>query len=317
MMNVVGSQRAPRDLESTVRLLQDELDTTNREVMLLTLELEQRVTDRTAQLTSSNQKLLKEVADRLRAEVEIRQLNRTLEERAGLLETANEELEAFSASVSHDLRNPLSRILGFASLLDEDFSAIAPEKRERYIAQIRESARKMTALIDDLLRLSHSSRIPLAFTAVDLNQLVADVVAELKAEEKSAVEWVLTPLPNVRADASLLRQVFVNLVGNALKYSRTRNPARIEIGEASSGSDEWTLYIRDNGVGFDSAKKDELFGAFQRLHSAQEFEGIGLGLVNVKRIVVRHGGRVWAESRPGESAVFYFTLPKQQQPFEN
>ncbi|HTU33742.1 MAG TPA: ATP-binding protein [Candidatus Acidoferrum sp.] len=311
-MNVAGSQLAPRDLESTVRLLQDELETTNREVMLLTLELEQRVSDRTTQLTQSNQKLLKEVADRLRAEVEIRQLNRTLEERAGLLEVANEELEAFSASVSHDLRNPVSRILGFASLLDEDFNGLVPERRQRYIVQIRDAARKMTALIDDLLRLSHSSRIPLVFTSVDLNQLVTEVVGELKGEERNYVEWTVTALPAVMADASLLRQVFVNLLGNALKYSRTRNPARIEIGETPSAPDEWTLFIRDNGVGFDSTKKDKLFGAFQRLHTAQEFEGTGLGLVNVKRIVVRHGGKVWAESQPGEGAVFYFTLPRHQ-----
>ncbi|MGH9734033.1 MAG: sensor histidine kinase, partial [Candidatus Acidiferrales bacterium] len=257
----------------------------------------------------SNHRLLKEVAERLRAEVEVRQLNLILEQRADLLEAANEELEAFSSSVSHDLRNPLSRILGFASLLDQDFSGLCPETRQHYIAEIREAARKMTALIDDLLRLSHSSRIPLIFAVVDLDRLVTGVVAELKAEE-TKVEWVLSALPTVRADASLLRQVFVNLLGNALKYSRTQSPARIEIGETSSASDEWTLYVRDNGVGFDSTKKEKLFGAFQRLHSAQEFEGTGLGLVNVKRIVVRHGGKVRAESRPGGGAVFYFTLPK-------
>lgn len=283
----------------------------DREVTLLTLELEQRVAERTAQLAHSNHRLLKEVAERLRAEVEVRQLNLILEQRADLLEAANEELEAFSSSVSHDLRNPLSRILGFASLLDENAASISPETHRHYIAQICEAARKMTALIDDLLRLSHSSRISLVFATVDLNQIVTEVIAELKVEEQK-VEWILAALPTVHADASLLRQVFVNLLGNALKYSRAQNPARIEIGEASSTCDEWTVYVRDNGVGFDSAMRDKLFGAFQRLHTAQEFEGTGLGLVNVKRIVVRHGGKVWAESRPGGGAVFYFTLPKHQ-----
>ncbi|HEX5423480.1 MAG TPA: ATP-binding protein [Candidatus Acidoferrales bacterium] len=284
----------------------------DREVTLLTLELEQRVAERTAQLARSNQKLLTEVGERLRAEVAIRDLNRTLEKRAGLLEAANEELEAFSSSVSHDLRNPLAQILGFATLLDEDFSAIFPEKRRAYIAQIRQAARKMTALIDDLLCLSRSSRVPLVLAAVDLNQLVSEIVADLKSEEKGRVEWLITALPTVRADASLLRQVYVNLLGNALKYSRSSNPARIEIGESESTHDKWMLYVRDNGVGFDGNKKDRLFGPFQRLHSAQEFEGTGLGLVNVKRIVIRHGGKVWAQSRPGGGAVFYFTLPKGQ-----
>lgn len=286
-------------------------DAADREVTLLTLELEQLVAERTAQLAQTNRRLLKEVAERLRAEVEVRQLNLMLEQRADLLEAANEELEAFSSSVSHDLRNPLSRILGFASLLDQDFSGLLPETRRHYVAEICEAARKMTALIDDLLRLSHSSRIPLVSAAVDLNRVVTEVIAELKAEDKK-VEWILSALPTVCGDASLLRQVFVNLLGNALKYSRTRRPARIEIGAASSASGEWILCVRDNGVGFDSTKKEKLFGAFQRLHTAQEFEGTGLGLVNVKRIVVRHGGKVWAESRPGGGAVFYFTLPKHQ-----
>lgn len=288
-----------------------------RAVVLLMMELEQRVAERTAQLTESNQKLLDEVAERLRAEVAIRQLNRTLEERAELLQAANEELEAFSSSVSHDLRNPLSRILGFASLLDEDFNGISPERRHRYIVRIREAARKMTALVDDLLRLSHSSRVPLVFTSVDLETLVAEVICELELDgDGHSVEWSRTPLPTIRCDASLLRQAFVNLLDNALKYSRGRNPARIEIGEVESAPGEWTFYVRDNGVGFDSTKTERLFGPFQRLHTVQEFEGTGLGLVNVKRIILRHGGRIWAESRPGDGAVFYFTLPKRQ-PVEN
>lgn len=310
-MNVVGSKMAPRDLQATVNLLQQELEATNREVMLLTLELEQRVAERTVELAQSNQKLLKEVAERIRAEAEIKTLNRTLESRAALLEAANEELEAFSSSVSHDLRNPLSRIVGFASLLDESLENLSAEKRRKYISQVCEAGRRMSALIDDLLRLSHSSKAPLVWTTVDLNRLIAEVIDDLTADgARRETDWIRGELPSVHGDESLLRQVFVNLLSNALKYSRRQDRSRIEVQQADATLEEWTIFVRDNGVGFDSSKKEKLFGAFQRLHTAEEFEGTGIGLANVRRIVLRHGGKVWAESRPGEGATFYVSLPK-------
>ena len=310
-MSAATSNMGPWNLEAKVNLLQEELEATNREVMLLTLELEQRVAERTAQLAQSNQKLLVEVAERIRAEAEIRKLNRELAKRATQLEAANEDLEAFSSSVSHDLRNPLARILGFAALLQEEVG-VSTEKCRKYIRHISEAGRKMHVLIEDLLRLSHSSKMPRVWTEVDLNHSVTESIKEVRAEiTEQEVEWVQDPLPTVRADASLLRQVFVNLLSNALKYSRRQQPARIEVREAQVSPEEWTIFVRDNGVGFDPGKKEKLFGAFQRLHAQQEFEGTGIGLVNVKRIILRHGGRVWAESRPGEGATFYVSLPKR------
>lgn len=310
-MKSAGPQMARGDLEQTVKLLQQELEATNREVMLLTLELEQRVAERTAQLAQSNQQLFKEVAERIRAEAEIKKLNRDLASRAALLEVANEELEAFSSSVSHDLRNPLSRILGFAALLEDRSGNIPPEKQQRYLSHILDAGRKMTALIDDLLRLSHASRIPLVWTAINLNDLLSGVIADFSSEPHTArIEWTRGPLPTVAGDPSLLRQVFVNLVSNAVKYSREQNPPRIEIGEAPEfWPDHWTVFVRDNGVGFDPSKADKLFSAFQRLHSHHQFEGVGIGLANVKRIVLRHGGKVWAESQPACGATFYLSLP--------
>ena len=310
-MNTARPEVSHPDLNSTVQLLQEELDATNREVLLLTLELEQRVAERTAELATSNQQLLKEVAERIRAESEIKKLNRDLQNRAAQLQAANEDLEAFSSSVSHDLRNPLARVLGFASLLQEEIETIPVEKRSRYATQICDAARTMSLLIDDLLRFAHSSHAPLVWAPVDLNNVLAGVITDVRGDAGAgdAVEWIQTPLPTVRGDASLLRQVFVNLLGNAVKFSRDQNLARIEIRDASS-PDEWIIVVRDNGVGFDPSQGNRLFGAFQRLHDAEEFEGTGIGLANVKRIVVRHGGRVWAESHPGQGASFYLSLPK-------
>jgi signal transduction histidine kinase len=307
-MNGRRSEIVGMDLNTTVQLLQEELEATNREVMLLTLELEQRVAERTAELATSNQQLLKEVAERIRAESEIKKLNRDLANRADQLQAANEDLEAFASSVSHDLRNPLARILGFASLLEE-IDLIPAEKRQRYVSQIADASRTMSALIDDLLRFARSFHVPLSRAPVDLNDLAAGVISELKINAASPVEWTRDDLPTVYGDASLLRQVFINILGNAVKFSRGQSPPRIEIRDASS-SDEWIILVRDNGVGFHPSGSNRLFSAFQRLHDDEEFEGTGVGLSNVKRIVVRHGGKVWAESYPGEGASFYVSLPK-------
>lgn len=312
-MSGARSQLATENLEATVAMLQQELEATNREVMLLTLELEQRVADRTAQLAESNLELQREVAERMRAEAEISELNRILAQRAELLEAANSELEAYSASVSHDLRNPLTRIVGYAALLRDDPGEGLSEKNRAYVGKICAAAAHMTALITDLLRLSHAAQMKLEWSSVDVGALVDNSVAELEQELHGRnVLWQRPELPRLWGDASLLKQVFVNLISNALKYSRHRNPAKIEIATLNDSDQETVLYVRDNGVGFNPADSRNLFGAFQRLHSKEEFEGTGIGLANVRRIILRHGGRVWAEGVPGQGATFFFSLPKHR-----
>lgn len=313
-MSGAKPQLAVEDFQVTIRMLQLELEATNREVMLLTLELEQRVAERTAELAQSNQELRKEIAERMRAEAEIIQLNKDLAHRAQLLEVANQELETFSSSVSHDLRNPLSRILGYASLLEDSSVGTLNESGQKYVACICLAGRKMSVLIDDFLRLSRSAYAQLCLTTVDLNKLLESVLGDLDQESQSRkIVWTLGTLPVVTGDASLLYQVFANLISNALKYSRQRNPAEIEIGSSNPSPGESTIFVRDNGIGFDPRNSDKLFGAFQRLHQDQEFEGTGIGLANVRRIVLRHGGRVWAEGQPGRGATFFFSLPAQIQ----
>ena len=309
-MSVAAKSSTPAEVAAIVRMLQEELEATSRENMLLTLELEQRVAERTAELAFSNTELLKQVAERIRAEAEIKNLNRDLERRAELLQAANEELEAFSSSVSHDLRNPLCRVQGFAMLLQDSDERLSDERPRRYVTNICDAVGKMSELIDDLLRLSYSSSAPLVLGSVDLNLLIADVIADLQ-ENQQKVKWICERLPVIVADASLLRQAFMNLLSNAVKYSRQCVSPKVEVGTIERTGDEWTIFVRDNGVGFDAAKADKLFTAFHRMHSSAEFEGTGIGLVNVRRIVLRHGGKVWAESRPSRGATFYVGLPKE------
>ncbi|HXC31323.1 MAG TPA: ATP-binding protein [Verrucomicrobiae bacterium] len=312
-MAVVARPVSQAELVVTVGILQEELEATNHEVLLLTLELEQRVAERTAELASANKNLIREISERVRGEAEIKKLNHDLERRAALLQAANEELEAFSSSVSHDLRNPLSRILGFASLLQDSDQKLSDEKPRRYIEKIGESVHKMSALIDDLLRLSYSSSAPLVLARVDMNQMISNVISDLSHDGHAEnVKWHCGVLPVVQADPSLLRQAFVNLLSNAVKYSRGCAPPKVDISALEETAEDWTVLVRDNGVGFDSSKAEKLFGAFQRLHSTAEFEGTGIGLANVRRIVLRHGGKVWAESQPAQGATFFVSLPKNQ-----
>ena len=225
------------------------------------------------------------------------------------LQAANTELEAFSYSVSHDLRAPLRHIDGFADLLMKHAGSTLDEKGRRYIKTIADSAKRMGALIDDLLVFSRIGRAELHERKVDLNFLSDEVISELRVEtEGRNVDWRRQGLPVVIGDPSLLRQVLVNLFSNAVKYTRPRDPAVIEIGFETSPS-EFTIYVRDNGVGFDMAYVNKLFGVFHRLHRGDEFEGTGIGLANVQRIIRRHGGRTWAEGKVGEGATFYFSLP--------
>jgi len=270
-------------------------------------ELEVRVGKRTAELTNG-------LAGYQRAEQEIKKLNEELErrvvERTGQLQAANQELEAFSYSVSHDLRAPLRHIEGFAEMLRQEASTALGEKSRQHLEVIAESARQMGRLIDSLLAFSRMGRTELKQTRVDMDELVREVQQEVRRDtEGRQIEWEVGPLPAVLGDRSMLKQVWVNLIGNAVKYTRARASARIDIRCEKTPDHEWQYCVRDNGAGFDMQDAHKLFGVFQRLHRAEEFEGTGIGLADVRRIVHRHGGRTWAEGKVNEGAAFYFTLP--------
>jgi len=249
-----------------------------------------------------------------RRESEIRLLNEDLERRVDArtaeLEASNKELEAFSYSVSHDLRAPLRHIDGFVELLTKHASSSLDEKARAHLTKISSSAKRMGALIDDLLAFSRVGRTEMRRTSVNLASMTAEVIHELRDDAKGRlVEWKLGELPTVQGDPSMLRLVLVNLLANALKYSGPTKEARIEV-DARAQNGEVVVSVRDNGVGFDPAYAHKLFGVFQRLHGTNEFEGTGIGLANVRRIVSRHGGRTWAEGTVHEGATFYFSLPR-------
>ncbi len=225
------------------------------------------------------------------------------------LAVVNQDLEAFSYSVSHDLRAPLRHIHGYVEMLRGATSGQLSDKATHYLRTITDASVEMGNLIDDLLAFSRVGRAEIHDTCVDLDDLVREVIRGLEmAITGRAIDWHIAPLPRVLGDASLLKQVLTNLIDNALKYSRTRDPARIDIGAAGEEARRIILFVRDNGVGFDMQYVDKLFGVFQRLHRAEEFEGTGIGLATVRRIIGRHGGRVWAEGVLDEGATFYFTL---------
>jgi signal transduction histidine kinase len=238
------------------------------------------------------------------------ELEQRVTERTIQLQQANEELDAFGGSVSHDLRGPLRHIEGFAQAALEDHAAeLSPEVRG-YLEKILERTGRMAALIQTLLEFARLSTSALAKERLDLEAMAREIFAELTAAGGRDIRLSVGRMAPCRADAVLVRQVLVNLVGNAIKYSRGRSPAVIEVGQKSLKSERGNVYfVRDNGVGFDMASAGRLFGAFERLHSAREFEGSGVGLATVKRIVQRHGGRIWAESALDAGATFYFTLP--------
>jgi len=252
---------------------------------------------------------LQDVTELKRADLAIRELNRELRERMADLSAVNKELEGFSYSVSHDLRAPLRAISGFSRMLIEDCQDQLNSEGRRYLDVINENALKMGKLIDDLLAFSRLGRMAVKKSSIDMEGLAKEVFADLSAlNPERKLELKVLALPSGYGDLAMLRQVFVNLISNAIKYTRGRDPAVIEIG-AKSDLNETVYHVRDNGVGFEMEYADKLFGVFQRLHSAEEFEGTGVGLALVERIIKKHGGRVSGEGRVNEGATFYFTLP--------
>lgn len=241
--------------------------------------------------------------------IEVAELERSVRERTVELEAANKELEAFSYSVSHDLRSPLTVIIGGMDLLIGSYSAALPHKARTLLDETLQSALHMTQLIDDLLRLSRLGREPLTKQQVDVVALIRGVLDELqKVNNGRCVDVRLGDLPNTLGDPTLLRQVFANLLSNAYKFTRTKETPVVEIGCRRQG-DENVYFVRDNGAGFASRRAGELFCAFHRLHTADQFEGAGVGLTIAHRIVTRHGGRIWAEAEIDQGATFYVGLP--------
>ena len=291
-------KRKLKEADKTIALLRDELDETNRGLVALTMDLEEKVAERTRELSELNAKLEQRVS-----------------ERTSLLQHANAELESFSYSVSHDLRAPLRSIDGFSLALLEDCYDVLDEQGKDFLERIRKATKHMSQLIDDMLILSRITRYEIHCSNLDLSRIVRDITERLKTENPGrSVEVRIECTVFAFADERLMRIALTNLIENAWKYtSKSNNPA-IEFGTVNEQgtrrdhSYDKAYFIRDNGVGFDMRFKNKLFLPFQRLHSASEFKGTGVGLATVQRIIQRHAGTIWAESEPEKGAVFYFTL---------
>ncbi len=254
--------------------------------------------------------VLRDITDKKRAEAEIVRLNQKLEQKVLDLRNANDELEAFNSTVSHDLRTPLMVIRAFSGRISEKYGTSLDDKFLRDMGTIQASAQRMEQLIDDLLAYAKLGKEALQRRWVSMNELVESVLEDLRALYPEG-EVIVSPLPRCMGDERMLRLVFVNLISNAFKFSSRQEKRVIEIGYAR-GVTENVLFVKDNGVGFDPEYKDKLFNVFQRLHSQEEFGGTGMGLAIVKRIVGLHGGIVWAEGRPGSGATFYIALPRTE-----
>ena len=262
------------------------------------------------ELAQANAALQREILEHKQTAQRLRRLNNELQQKTSELEQANLELESFSSSVSHDLRAPVRYIDGFVDLLREDSGAVLGPSGQRYLGIISSSAKRLAALIDDLVVFAKMGRREKQEGEVNMNLLVSEVVDESSQyTNEREIEWKIGQLPVVNGDRTLLKQVWTNLISNAVKYTRNRKCATVAIASTES-ADEYCFSVQDNGAGFDMRYGDKLFGIFQRLHHAEEFEGTGLGLANVRRIVARHGGITWAEGKVDEGATFYFTIRK-------
>jgi light-regulated signal transduction histidine kinase (bacteriophytochrome) len=251
-----------------------------------------------------------DVTARAMVEQEINELNRQLQGKVAQISDVNRELEAFSYSVSHDLRAPLRHISGFSQKLAQHLGEDIDDKARHYIEVVSTSAQRMARLIDDLLVFSRLGRGALRLQAVDMQSLAEEACALAGAEvPERRIVWKLGSLPMVIGDENMLRTVWQNLIGNAVKYTGQREVAQIEVSASQAANGDYEFTVTDNGAGFDMQYADKLFGVFQRLHRASEFPGNGIGLANVRRIIARHGGRVWAEAEPDKGAAFHFSLP--------
>jgi light-regulated signal transduction histidine kinase (bacteriophytochrome) len=264
---------------------------------------------RRRQAEAANRKLIIEIRERRRAEDEVSKLNAELEhrvvERTSQLDAVNKELEAFSYSVAHDLRAPLRHINGFSKILQDDYCTVLDTTAQHYLKSISDAAKNMGQLVDDLLKMGRMCRL------TDLNSLMERARQDLEPEcEGRQIDWRIGELPLVECDPGLMKQVFANLLSNAVKYTRPREKAVIEVGQITRDGGR-AIFIRDNGAGFDPRYAHKLFGVFQRLHSAEEFEGTGVGLATVQRIVQKHGGRIWAEAEVDKGATFFLALSSQ------
>jgi signal transduction histidine kinase len=266
-----------------------------------------------ADLRQVRDNLQLEVDQRRRREDEIRKLNQELGNRAAELEVINKELDSFTYSVSHDLRAPLRHMVGYSELLQRQASSLLDDKSQRFIRTILDSAKRMGKLIDDLLAFSRIGRAETNKADVDLERLVKEVVAEIGQDTKGRdIAWKIGSLPVCNGDRSMLKLVMVNLVSNAVKFTSQRKSAEIEIGCVEVDKAEVEVFVRDNGAGFDMQYVNKLFGVFERLHLSEQFEGTGIGLATVQRIIHRHGGKVRGEGAVDQGATFYFSLPRAQ-----
>jgi PAS domain S-box-containing protein len=286
-------------------LIQRTVDGVERHLVVNARRLQQQHNDAPALLLT-----VSDVTTRALAEQKVNDLNRQLEGKVAQISDVNRELEAFSYSVSHDLRAPLRHIAGFARKLEQHLGERVDDKAGHYIEVIASSAQRMAQLIDDLLVFSRLGRGALRLQAVDMQSMVEEARALVESGvEDRRIVWEIAPLPMVIGDENMLRTVWQNLLGNAVKYTGQCDVANIEVSMQQGPQGDYEFTVADNGAGFDMQFADKLFGVFQRLHRASEFPGNGIGLANVRRIVARHGGRVWADAEPGKGARFHFSLP--------
>ena len=312
----------PERAEASIKQVLSEKKVTDYELTARARDGKETVVSYNATTFYDRERRLQGVFAAARDITERKHLNQMLQEKNAELETANKELEAFSYSVSHDLRTPLRAVDGFSQMLLKNHSGRLDEEGKRLLNVVRDNTKKMGQLIDDILAFTRVGQLEIKTSEVDMEAVAREVWQEIKSsmaerepsKARRDVQLEIKPLPKVQGDPAMLRQVWTNLLGNAAKFTSSRTTARIEIGgspglAANGAGNECTFYVKDNGVGFDQQYVEKLFGVFQRLHGVAEFEGTGIGLVIVKRIINRHGGRVWAEGKSNEGATFYFALP--------